>query len=100
MRQEQVYPNNVLYEAEKSDKLLHCQPSLINRLILIYIAMLCVRASVTLWPQKVLFLLLLFRPPPISNVLYLLSKNKKFPKGKTLSYLGLKARIARTEKLE
>ena len=35
--------------------------------------------------------------PPISNVLFLLYK--KFPNDETQSYLGLKARIARTEKL-
>ena len=64
--------------------------------ILIYKASLCIRPSFTLWPRKVLFSL--FRPPPISNVWYLLCKNK-FPKGETWSYLGLKTRIARTEKL-
>ena len=36
-------------------------------------------------------------PPPISNLLFLLCK--KFSKCETRSYLGLKARIARTEKL-
>ena len=50
-----------------------------------------------LWPPK--SVIFAFLSPSYPNVLYLLCKNKKFPKCETWSYLGLKARISRTEKL-